>query len=154
MTPFSDLTVPEIGGAPRCEADGHVAVPNLPGLGIEINTDLLSPPIHRAGTQLRKTTSMTNLRAKFSDHLRSGRPMIGTWLQVAHPTIVEAMAQTGFDFVLVDGEHAPTPPDVLGGVLPSLELHGRPSLYRVRSNTADLIKSVLDHGVSASWCRW
>lgn len=92
---------------------------------------------------------MTNLRAKFSEHLRSGRPIIGTWLQVPHPTIVEAMAQTGFDFVLVDGEHAPIPPDVLGGVLPCLELHGAPSLYRVRANNFDLIKGALDHGVSA-----
>ncbi|MGE0282811.1 MAG: HpcH/HpaI aldolase/citrate lyase family protein [Rhizobiaceae bacterium] len=92
---------------------------------------------------------MINLRAKFSEHLRSGRSMIGTWLQVPHPTVVEAMAQTGFDFMLVDGEHAPTPPDVLGGILPCLELHGAASLYRVRSNSADLIKGALDHGVSA-----
>ncbi len=92
---------------------------------------------------------MKNLRAIFSDHLRSKRPMFGTWLQVAHPVIVEAMAQTGFDFVLVDGEHAPTPPDVLAGILPALEVHDRPSLYRVRSNNSDLIKSALDHGVSA-----
>lgn len=92
---------------------------------------------------------MTNLRARFSEHLRSRRSMIGTWLQVPHATVVEAMAQTGFDFVLVDGEHAPTPPDVLGGILPCLELHGAPSLYRVRSNCADLIKGALDHGVSA-----
>lgn len=93
--------------------------------------------------------AMANLRAKFSEHLRSGRSMIGTWLQVPHPTVVEAMAQTGFDFVLVDGEHAPTPPDALGGILPCLELHEAPSLYRVRSNNSDLIKSALDHGVSA-----
>lgn len=92
---------------------------------------------------------MKNLRAKFSDHLRSKKPMLGTWLQIAHPTVVEAMAQTGFDFVLVDGEHAPTPPDVLAGVLPGLELYDCPSLYRVRSNNSDLIKGALDHGVSA-----
>lgn len=92
---------------------------------------------------------MKNLRAKFSEHLRSRRPMFGTWLQIAHPVVVEAMAQTGFDFVLVDGEHAPTPPDVLAGVLPGLDLHDCPSLYRVRSNNPDLIKSALDHGVSA-----
>lgn len=92
---------------------------------------------------------MNNLRAQFSAHLRSGRPIIGTWMQVPHPTIAEALAQTGFDFVLIDGEHSPTPPDVLGGLLPGLELHGAPSLYRVRSNNADLIKSALDHGVSA-----
>jgi 4-hydroxy-2-oxoheptanedioate aldolase len=92
---------------------------------------------------------MTNLRSKFSEHLRSGRPLIGTWLQIPHPTVAEAIAQTGFDFVLVDGEHSPMPPDVLGGVLPSLELYEAPSLYRVRSANSDLIKSALDHGVSA-----
>ena len=92
---------------------------------------------------------MTNLRAQFSNHLRSGRPIIGTWMQIPHPVVAETLAQTGFDFVLVDGEHAPTPPDVLSGLLPSLERLGAPSLYRVRSNSADLIKGALDHGVSA-----
>lgn len=90
-----------------------------------------------------------NLRTKFSEHVRSGRPIIGTWMQIPHPTVAEAIAQAGFDFVLVDGEHAPIPPDVLGGILPSIELHQTPTLYRVRSNNPELIKSALDHGVSA-----
>lgn len=88
-------------------------------------------------------------RSELAEKIRSKKPVIGIWMQIPHPMVAEALSQTGFDFILLDGEHAPVPPDVLGGLLPSTELHGMPVLYRVRSNTNDLIKSALDHGVSA-----
>lgn len=51
VTPFADLTVPAMGAAPHCEADGQITAPTAPGLGIDIDPKLLTPPIHRAGVQ-------------------------------------------------------------------------------------------------------
>jgi 2-keto-3-deoxy-L-rhamnonate aldolase RhmA len=87
-------------------------------------------------------------RGEFAEKIRSGQPVIGIWMQIPHPTVAETLAQTGVDFLLIDGEHAPIPPDVLGTLLPCTELHNMPVLYRVRWNRTELIKAALDHGVS------
>lgn len=86
--------------------------------------------------------------SKLSRKIRAKDPMIGIWMQIPHPIVAETLAQTGVDFLLVDGEHAPIPPDALGAILPGLELHGMPALYRVRWNRDELIKGALDAGAS------
>ena len=89
-----------------------------------------------------------NSRLELGKSIRDRRPTLGTWMQIPHPMVAEVMAQTGFDFVLLDGEHAPVPPDLLHALLPAIERHGTPVIYRVRSNNSDLIKAALDSGVT------
>ena len=43
----------------------------------------------------------------FRDALREGRAQIGLWLGLADANVAEALAGCGFDWLLVDGEHAP-----------------------------------------------
>ncbi len=74
--------------------------------------------------------------------------MIGGWMQIPHPMVAETLAQSGADFILVDGEHAPIPPDALIGILPAIDRFRMPVLYRVRTNQSDLIKGALDAGVA------
>lgn len=88
------------------------------------------------------------MRADFAAKLRSGQPIVGIWMSLPHPIMAEALAQTGVDFLLVDGEHAPIPPDSLTAVLPSTERHNMPVIYRVRWNRTELIKGALDHGAT------
>jgi 4-hydroxy-2-oxoheptanedioate aldolase len=88
------------------------------------------------------------MHAEFAGKLKSRQPMIGVWMQIPHPMVAETLAQSGADFVLLDGEHAPVPPDALISLLPAIERHGMPVLYRVRASTTELIKSALDAGVS------
>lgn len=90
-----------------------------------------------------------NKPGNLAEKLRSGDPVIGVWMQIPHPFVAETLAQTGFDFILMEGEHAPISPDALATLLPPAELHGMPVMYRVRWNTVDLIKGALDIGVSA-----
>ena len=87
-------------------------------------------------------------RPEFAKKIRSRDTTLGTWMQIPHPIVAELMAQSGFDFILLDGEHAPVPPDLLHTLLPATERHGMPVVYRVRSNNADLIKAALDSGVT------
>jgi 2-keto-3-deoxy-L-rhamnonate aldolase RhmA len=80
--------------------------------------------------------------------IRAGQTLIGTWFTIPHPMVAEVLAQGGFDFLLLDGEHGPVSPDTAALLLPSTELHGGSVIYRVRANRVDLIRGALDAGVS------
>ena len=43
----------------------------------------------------------------FKQALQAGRPQIGLWLGLADAYVSELLAGTGYDWLLVDGEHAP-----------------------------------------------
>lgn len=89
------------------------------------------------------------MRPQFAKKMKSQQPMVGVWMQIPHPMVAETLAQSGADFILLDGEHAPVPPDALISLLPAIERFDMPVLYRVRTNQTDLIKGALDAGVSA-----
>jgi 2-keto-3-deoxy-L-rhamnonate aldolase RhmA len=80
--------------------------------------------------------------------IRAGDTVIGSWFTIPHPMVAETLARGGFDFLLLDGEHAPVPPDALSYLLPATELQGCPVIYRPRTNSVDLIRGALDAGVT------
>jgi 4-hydroxy-2-oxoheptanedioate aldolase len=84
-----------------------------------------------------------SLRAKIA----AGNRVTGTWLSIPDIAVVEILAQAGFDYLLIDGEHAPTPPAALPPLALAAERHGCPIIYRVQANRGDLIKAALDVGV-------
>jgi 2-keto-3-deoxy-L-rhamnonate aldolase RhmA len=86
--------------------------------------------------------------SSLGEKIRSGSVVVGTWMQIPHYMVAETMALGNFDFVLLDGEHAPVPPDALGGLLAAAERRDCPVIYRVRSNSEDLIKGALDSGIA------
>ena len=85
----------------------------------------------------------TSLRAKIA----AGDRITGTWVSIPDIAVVEILAQAGFDYLLIDGEHAPTPPAALPPLALAAERHGCPIVYRVQANRGDLIKAALDVGV-------
>ncbi|WP_282189322.1 4-hydroxy-2-oxoheptanedioate aldolase [Azospirillum endophyticum] len=82
----------------------------------------------------------------FKAALRAARPQIGLWLALAEPYCAEICATAGFDWLLIDGEHAPND---LRGILAQLQAIAP---YRshpvVRPPVGDpvLIKQLLDIG--------
>jgi 4-hydroxy-2-oxoheptanedioate aldolase len=85
-------------------------------------------------------------RNTFKAKLREGRQQIGLWNGIPGSFVAEALAETGYDWILLDTEHAPT--DVLE-VLPQLQaLAAYPVSAVVRPATNDpvLIKRLLDIG--------
>jgi 4-hydroxy-2-oxoheptanedioate aldolase len=44
---------------------------------------------------------------RFKQALQEGRPQIGLWAALGDAYATEAVASTGFDWLLIDGEHAP-----------------------------------------------
>lgn len=82
----------------------------------------------------------------FRDALRAGRPQIGLWVGMASANAAEALALTGFDWLLLDAEHAPndtrTVLDQLRAVAP-YPVH--PIVRPVQGDVA-LVKQYLDIG--------
>lgn len=83
----------------------------------------------------------------FKVRLQSGEAQIGLWLGLADPYCAELAANAGFDWLLIDGEHAPND---LRGMLGQLQAvapyPSHPVIRPVIGDTA-LIKQVLDIGV-------
>ena len=82
----------------------------------------------------------------FKQALREGRAQIGLWLGLADAYTSELLASTGFDFLVVDAEHAPND---LRSVLAQLQaIAPYPVHAAVRPVSADpaLIKQYLDIG--------
>ena len=82
----------------------------------------------------------------FKQRLHSGEPQIGLWLGLADAYCAELAANAGFDWLLIDGEHAPND---LRGMLAQLQaVAPYPSQAVIRPVIGDtaLIKQVLDIG--------
>ncbi|KAA8562790.1 4-hydroxy-2-oxo-heptane-1,7-dioate aldolase [Pseudomonas extremaustralis] len=83
----------------------------------------------------------------FKLRMKSGEAQIGLWLGLANPYCAELAANAGFDWLLIDGEHAPND---LRGMLGQLQAvapyPSHPIIRPVIGDTA-LIKQALDIGV-------
>ena len=84
----------------------------------------------------------------FRERITSGRMITGSWLSIPDIAVAEILAQAGFDFLLIDGEHAPIDPVQLFPLAVAAERRGCPVVYRVRSNDPGLIKAALDIGIA------
>ena len=82
----------------------------------------------------------------FKNTLATRQPQIGLWLSMADPYLAEVAATAQFDWLLIDGEHAPND---LRGTLATLQAvapHGAQPVVRVVEGNTALIKQMLDIG--------
>jgi 4-hydroxy-2-oxoheptanedioate aldolase len=83
---------------------------------------------------------------RFKRGIAAGELQIGLWSQLANPIATEVLADAGFDFAVIDTEHAPN--DVLT-VVPQLQILDRSStsaVVRMPWNDMVLAKRFLDIG--------
>lgn len=82
----------------------------------------------------------------FKAALAAGRPQIGLWLGLANPVTADLCANAGFDWLLIDGEHAPND---IRSILAQAQIIGTRSHVIVRPPIGEthLIKQILDLGV-------
>jgi 4-hydroxy-2-oxoheptanedioate aldolase len=82
----------------------------------------------------------------FKAALREKRPQIGFWLALASPYTAEILGGAGYDWLLIDGEHAPNDIPLVMAQLQALK--GAPShpVVRVPIGDAWIIKQILDIG--------
>jgi 2-dehydro-3-deoxyglucarate aldolase len=92
------------------------------------------------------STPYTAFPNAFRRALLAGQPLIGCWLSLASPITTEVLGGAGFDWLLLDAEHAPN--DVLTLIPQLMALKDSPSAPVVRPpwNDTVVIKRLLDAG--------
>ena len=82
----------------------------------------------------------------FKQALARGQRQVGLWCSLASPVATEIAAGSGFDWIVIDGEHGPNDITTL---LPQLQAMGRGTaepVFRVPWNDFVIIKRALDVG--------
>ncbi|MDR2308605.1 MAG: 4-hydroxy-2-oxoheptanedioate aldolase [Paucimonas sp.] len=82
----------------------------------------------------------------FKQRLLSGQAQIGLWLGLADPYCAELAANAGFDWLLLDGEHAPNDLRGLLGQLQAVAPYPGQAVVRPVVGDTALIKQLLDIG--------
>lgn len=83
----------------------------------------------------------------FKAALARGEPQVGLWLSLADPYCAELCATAGFQWLLIDGEHAPNDVRSTLAQLQAVAPYGAHPVARVVTGDAALIKQMLDIGV-------
>ncbi|MGP0630113.1 HpcH/HpaI aldolase family protein [Nitrospina sp. 32_T5] len=78
--------------------------------------------------------------------LREGNPVAGLFCSTPSPLVVEMIGCAGFDFVILDTEHALVNPETLANMIRAAECAGITALVRVPAGSPDSILHVLDAG--------
>ena len=89
---------------------------------------------------------MTLKTNAFLAGLRAGRPQLGLWVSLCSPFAAEAVAGSGFDWMLLDMEHSPNDLTTVMGQLQVLESYPTTAIVRPDWNDAVLVKRLLDLG--------
>ena len=82
------------------------------------------------------------LRKKIAEGIQP----IGTFLELGSSAVVEALGQTGLDFVIIDNEHAPYEAESTANFIRAALLHGLCPMARARELSRPAILKLLDVG--------
>lgn len=82
----------------------------------------------------------------FKQALKEGRPQIGLWQALASPYTVEICAGAGYDWLLLDAEHAPNDIPLLVSQLQAMKGSESHAVIRPPVGETHLVKQLLDIG--------
>jgi 4-hydroxy-2-oxoheptanedioate aldolase len=82
----------------------------------------------------------------FKAALAARQAQVGLWLSMADPYLAEVSATAGFDWLLIDGEHAPNDVRSTLAALQAMAPYRSQPVVRLVSGEVALIKQVLDIG--------
>lgn len=83
---------------------------------------------------------------KLKEMLSQGKTMIGPFMKLSSPAVVEVMGNAGFDFVIIDTEHGPISTETAENLIRAAELVGITPIVRVSNNDPNQISKALDIG--------
>ena len=83
---------------------------------------------------------------RFKRAIKEGKTQIGLWLALADPGSAELCAGAGFDWLLLDGEHAPNDLRTLLPQLQAIAPYASHPIVRLPFGDVNLIKQVLEIG--------
>lgn len=85
----------------------------------------------------------------FKKALSEGRTLIGCWLDLADRYPTQIMGHAGFDWLLIDGEHAPNDVRAITEQLAALDASPSHPIVRVPVGETWMIKQLLDMGAQS-----
>ena len=87
------------------------------------------------------------MKNKVKTALENCRVTLGSWIQLGpYPAIAEVMADCGFDWLSVDGEHSDIDVEGFTNLARGMQRNGCVPLVRVRENDTLVIRQMLDAG--------
>ncbi len=81
------------------------------------------------------------------EKLKSGKPTIGSWMQLPNVSVAEILGQAGYDWVAIDLEHGSFSIEGLPAICLALEKGNTLPFARIAQAQAKEIKQALDAGV-------
>jgi 4-hydroxy-2-oxoheptanedioate aldolase len=85
----------------------------------------------------------------FKHAIRAGRQQIGLWVSLANAYGAELVAGSGFDWLVIDGEHSPNDPTTIIEQLQAVSAYPVSAVVRPAWNDKVLIKRYLDIGAQS-----
>ena len=86
--------------------------------------------------------------ATLRDKIDTGKPTVGSWIQLGDEALTEMLATGGFDWLCIDLEHTTISIDQAGRIIRVADLAGCPTLVRLSAHDPAQIKRVLDAGAT------
>ncbi len=78
--------------------------------------------------------------------LKQGQVVIGPFVRIPSPDLVEIFGEAGFDFIIIDQEHGPLSTETASNLVRACDLVQMTALVRVPDNQPWLIQHALDIG--------
>jgi 2-keto-3-deoxy-L-rhamnonate aldolase RhmA len=88
------------------------------------------------------------VNSEFKKKLIAKEPLLGTFIKTPHPIIIEIMANAGFDFLVLDAEHAPFDRTTIDMMIIAGRAENCPIIVRVPNSTPEWVLNVLDAGAA------
>lgn len=85
----------------------------------------------------------------FREKLKQNKPMLGPFINLCHPAVMEIAGLAGFDFAIIDTEHGEISSDRAVDMVRAAQLAGVSPVLRVYANQPELIAKALDIGAEA-----
>src|SRR5271168_4984653 len=92
---------------------------------------------------------MDKLHNPFKHALKSGKLQLGLWHSLSSPIVAEILADAGFDWILLDTEHAPNELPMVLSELQALSGGTAHAVVRPAWNDPVIIKRLLDIGAQS-----
>ena len=88
------------------------------------------------------------------EKMQKSQATIGAIIGLGHPDVTEVLSRVGFDWLLIDDEHAPLGLETMQQMMQSMNGSNCTPIVRPESNDMVIIKRILDigaHGVLIPW---
>lgn len=89
-----------------------------------------------------------DLKKKFAE----GKVTLGSWATIGHPDVTDLMSKLGFDWLVLDTEHAPLGRETVSRMIQAMDDETTCPLVRVGAIDQYMVKSALDMGAHGVLC--